>query len=212
MNTVYTTLGELGVIPVVALHEAEKAQGLACALQNGGLRGAEITFRTPAAADIIARIAADFPDFVVGAGTVLTVEQAKTARAAGATFIVSPGFNPAVVSYCLDAGVPIIPGVCTPTEVEQALTWGLDHLKFFPAEAAGGTRMLKALSGPYAQVKFMPTGGIDPENIAAYLQCKNVFACGGSWMVPAAALSAGDFDTVERLTRAAVQKIEEVRV
>lgn len=207
METVCNTLQTMGVVPVVALQDADKAVGLARALLRGGLCGAEITFRTPAAAESIARIAAEVPECTVGAGTVLTVEQAKTARAAGAAFIVSPGFNPTVVSWCLDEGMPVIPGVCTPTEVEQALTWGLRYLKFFPAEAAGGVPMLKALSGPYGEVRFMPTGGISPENLAAYLRCKNVFACGGSWMVS----QTDDLEAVERRSREAVSIIREVR-
>src|SRR5690606_27864299 len=163
--------------------DAEAAVPLARALVDGGLPCAEITFRTAAAAEAIRRITVDVPDMLVGAGTVLSPEQARTAAAAGATFIVSPRFNPRVVDHCNDAGIPIFPGVCTPTEVESALDRGLRTVKFFPAEAMGGIGYLKAIAAPYDDVEFIPTGGIGLEQLPAYLSFRRVAAVGGSWMV-----------------------------
>ena len=200
-----------GVVPVVKLDDANDAVPLAEALKKGGLCCAEITFRTDAAEESIRRIAAAYPDFFIAAGTVLTTKQADAAMAAGASFVVSPGLNPTVVKHCIDKGYPIIPGVCTPSEVEAAMSLGLSYLKFFPAEAAGGVNMIKSMAAPYTQIRFMPTGGIGTKNLADYLNCKAVFACGGSWMGPADKIAAGKFDEIEALTREAVELLKEIR-
>lgn len=211
MNELIQKISDTGVVPVVKLDRAADALSLAEALQKGGLCCAEITFRTDAAEESIRLIHEHHPDFLLAAGTVLTTEQADRAIEAGAAFIVSPGFNPQVVKHCLEKGYPVIPGVCTPSEVEAALSMGLTHLKFFPAEAAGGVKMIKAMAAPYTMVRFMPTGGVSTANLADYLSCRAVFACGGSWMVPAAQIAAGNFDEIERLTREAVQLLKEIR-
>ncbi len=194
------TLSAYRIVPVIQLDRAENAPPLAQALIRGGLPCAEITFRTEAAAASIAAVSAAYPDMFVGAGTILTAGQADAAIQAGARFLVSPGFNPTVVEHCLQKGYPILPGVCTPSEVERALSYGLTWLKFFPAEAAGGVAMIRALSAPYGMVRFMPTGGINPGNVREYLACPAVFACGGSWMVPQDKINAGRFAEIEQLT------------
>lgn len=194
------TLSAYRIVPVIQLDRAENAPPLAQALIRGGLPCAEITFRTEAAAASIAAVSAAYPDMFVGAGTILTGGQADAAIQAGARFLVSPGFNPTVVEHCLQKGYPILPGVCTPSEVERALSYGLTRLKFFPAEAAGGVAMIRALSAPYGMVRFMPTGGINPGNVREYLACPAVFACGGSWMVPQDKINAGRFAEIEQLT------------
>ena len=200
-----------GVIPVVSLSKTEQAVPLAESLVAGGLPCAEITFRTAAAASAIAEIRQRVPEVLLGAGTVLTLEQLDTALDAGARFIVSPGTNPRLVEACLDRHVPIFPGVCTPTEIEAALALGVDLLKFFPAEAMGGVQTLRALSAPYRQVRFLPTGGIDARNLAEYLALPQVVACGGSWMVKPEWLEAGQFSTIETLTREAVSLVRQAR-
>lgn len=194
------TLSAYRIVPVIQLDRAENAPPLAQALIRGGLPCAEITFRTEAAAASIAAVSAAYPDMFVGAGTILTAGQADAAIQAGARFLVSPGFNPTVVEHCLQKGYPILPGVCTPSEVERALSYGLTRLKFFPAEAAGGVAMIRALSAPYGMVRFMPTGGINPGNVREYLACPAIFACGGSWMVPQDKINAGRFAEIEQLT------------
>lgn len=211
MTQLIENVQALGVIPVIKIDNVDDALPLAEALKKGGLCAAEVTFRTDAAEESIRRIAAAYPDFLVAAGTVLTPEQADKAMAAGASFIVSPGLNPDVVKHCTAKGYPIIPGVCTPSEVEMALSLGLTYLKFFPAEAAGGVKMIKAMSAPYTKVKFMPTGGIGVKNLAEYLTCKAVYACGGSWMVPSDKIAEGKFDEIEALTREAVQLVKEIK-
>jgi len=192
-------IAALRVIPVVEIPRVEDAVPLARALVDAGLPCAEITFRTASAAQAIEAIATSVPDIRVGAGTVVTVAQAEAALAAGASFIVAPGFDPAVVDFALEHGVPIVPGVCTPTEVGMALGRGLSVLKLFPAEAAGGVAYLKALAAPFGGVRFVPTGGIGPDNLGAYLAVKQVIACGGSWMVKKALIAAGEFDTIRTL-------------
>ena len=194
------TLSAYRIVPVIQLDRAENAPPLAQALIRGGLPCAEITYRTDAAAASIAAVSAAYPDMFVGAGTILTAGQADAAIQAGARFLVSPGFNPTVVAHCLQKGYPILPGVCTPSEVERALSYGLTRLKFFPAEAAGGVAMIRALSAPYGMVRFMPTGGINPGNVREYLACPAIFACGGSWMVPQDKINAGRFAEIEQLT------------
>lgn len=196
-------LHSIGVIPVIKINDAEKAVPLARALRDGGLPAAEVTFRTAAAAEAIRRIKAELPEVCVCAGTVLTVETAKEAVAAGAEAIISPGTNPEVVRWCMENRVPVIPGCATPTEVEACMRMGLDFVKLFPAEVVGGVKMLKALSGPYGGMAFMPTGGISPENAGQYLALKNVVCCGGSWMVPEKLLDGGDFAAIEALAREA---------
>ena len=200
-----------GVVPVVKIDDAKDAVDLAKALRNGGLNCAEITFRTNAAEEAIKRIRAQFPDMLIAAGTVLSAEQADRAMAAGADFIVSPGLNPEVVRHCMVKGYLIVPGVCTPGEVEKALCFGLKYLKFFPAEAAGGVKMIKAMAAPYVGVTFMPTGGINEGNLKDYLGCKAVFACGGSWMVPSDKIANGEFDEIEKLTAGAAALLKEIR-
>lgn len=203
--TIREKLASIGIIPVIKINDAEKAVPLARALYAGGLPAAEVTFRTPAAAEAIRRIRAEVPAVCVCAGTVLNAETAERAVEAGAEAVISPGTNPAVVEWCLKTGVPVIPGCATPTEVEACMRMGLDFVKLFPAEVVGGVAMLKALSGPYSHMAFMPTGGVSPENAAAYLALKNVVCCGGSWMVPEKLLESGDFAAIERLARAAAE-------
>ena len=211
MKSIIDRMTEYGVIPVIKLDSPEDALPLALSLKSGGLCCAEITFRTDAAAEAIELIAKAHPDFLLIAGTVLTQEQVKRAISAGAQAIVSPGLNPAVVAYCISNGIPVIPGVCTPSEIEAGLSMGLEYLKFFPAEAAGGVNMIKAVSAPYTRVKFMPTGGINAANIADYLALRSVFACGGSWMATEKLINERRFDEITALTAQAVAAVREAR-
>ncbi len=211
MENIIKEISAAGVVPVVKIDDSKDAVALAAALRYGGLNCAEITFRTSAAEESIKLISEKFPDMLIAAGTVLTPEQADKAMNAGAKFIVSPGLNPEVVEHCKKKGYPIIPGVCTPTEIEKALSLGLTYLKFFPAEAAGGVKMIKSLAAPYTMVKFMPTGGINTSNLKDYLACKAIFACGGSWMVPSDKIASGDFDEIENLTKEAVKLLKEIK-
>ena len=211
MNEVLNKLHELGIVPVVVIDDAKDAVPLAKALIEGGLPCAEVTFRTAAAADAIKAIADNFPDMLVGAGTVLTTEQVDKAVAAGAKFIVSPGTNPKVVKYCVEKNIPITPGTCNPSDVEQALECGVNIVKFFPAEPAGGLKYIKAIAAPYVDVKFMPTGGINANNVRDYLAYNKIWACGGSWMVKGDLIKAGDFGKIKELTAEAVQIVKEVR-
>ena len=205
MNQILEELGKIGIVPVIALDDAKDAKPLAEALMKGGLPCAEVTFRTAAAEESIRIISENFPDMLVGAGTVLTTEQVDRAVNAGAKFIVSPGFNRKIVEYCIGKGIPVTPGTCTPSDIEQAIECGLDVVKFFPAEPSGGLGMIKALAGPYTQLKFMPTGGINAGNICDYLAYGKILACGGSWMVNKQYVAAGEFDKIEALTREAVE-------
>lgn len=207
MNEVLKQIQKIGIVPVVVLDDARDAVPLAKALIDGGLPCAEVTFRTAAAEESIKSITAAFPDMLVGAGTVLTVENVKKSMAAGARFIVSPGFNPKVVSYCVEHDIPITPGVSSPTDIETALEFGLDVVKFFPAEASGGLSAIKAMAAPYTQVKFMPTGGITPANVNEYLSYNRILACGGSWMVKGDLVKTGDFDKITALTKEAVMTV-----
>ena len=211
MNSVLEQIGHTGIVPVVVLNNASDAEPLANALIKGGLPCAEVTFRTAAAEESIKIMATKFPEMFVGAGTVLTTEQVDRAIGAGAKFIVSPGFNPKVVEYCLKNNYPITPGIMTPTELEMALGFGLDVVKFFPAENAGGLKMIKAMSAPYTMMKFMPTGGINAENVGDYLACDKILACGGSWMVKGDLISAGKFDEIQKLTVEAAAIVKEIR-
>lgn len=211
MNDTLKKIGQTGIVPVVVLNKAGDAVPLAESLVKGGLPCAEVTFRTDAAEDAIRAIARQFPDMFVGAGTVLTTEQVDRAIGAGAKFIVSPGLNPKVVEYCVRKGYPVTPGIMTPTELEMALGFGLDVVKFFPAENAGGLKMIKAMSAPYTMVKFMPTGGINATNVRDYLACDKILACGGSWMVKADLVSTGNFAEIERLAKEAAAIVKEIR-
>ena len=211
MNDVLEQIGKTGIVPVVVLNNASDAEPLANALIKGGLPCAEVTFRTAAAEESIKIMATKFPEMFVGAGTVLTTEQVDRAIGAGAKFIVSPGFNPKVVEYCIKNNYPICPGIMTPTELEMALGFGLDVVKFFPAENAGGLKMIKAMAAPYTMMKFMPTGGINATNVRDYLACDKILACGGSWMVKGDLISAGKFDEIQKLTAEAAAIVKEIR-
>jgi 2-dehydro-3-deoxyphosphogluconate aldolase/(4S)-4-hydroxy-2-oxoglutarate aldolase len=207
MNEVLSKLSLIGIIPVVKIEDAEKAVPLAAALTKGGLPCAEITFRTAQAEEAIKRITSTMPDMLVGAGTVLTIEQVNRAVNAGAKFIVSPGLNPAVVKYCIEHGITIVPGCSNPTDIEAAMELGLDTVKFFPAEAMGGIKVIRALAAPYGRIKFIPTGGVNEKNINDYLSCPSVVACGGSWMVNEALIKAGDFEKITALTRESIKTV-----
>ncbi len=207
MNPIIEEIGKIGIVPVIALDDTKDAKPLAEALFKGGLPVAEVTFRTDAAEESIRIMAREFPDMLVGAGTVLTIEQVDRAVSAGAKFIVSPGLNPRVVFYCVGKNIPVLPGTSNPSDVEAAIELGLDTVKFFPAEAAGGIEMIKAMSAPYNKMKFMPTGGITADNLKEYLDFDKIVACGGSWMVKKDLVTAGSFDKIEALTREAVTEM-----
>jgi 2-dehydro-3-deoxyphosphogluconate aldolase/(4S)-4-hydroxy-2-oxoglutarate aldolase len=199
-------LARLRVLPVVVIERAQDAGALGDALKAGGLPCAEVTFRTESAAEAI-RILAQDPDLLVGAGTVLNPQQVERALEAGARFIVSPGFSPTVVRHCLQLGVPVYPGVATPTEMQMALEAGVTDVKFFPAEASGGARCLGAMSAPFSMMRFIPTGGITPANLEGYLEQRSVIAVGGSWMVAPDVLAKRDFEEVTRRAAAAVTSV-----
>ena len=207
------TLGQAGIIPVIVIEDEAQAVPLARALVKGGLPVLEVTFRTKAAAGAIAAIRREVPEAVVGAGTLLTVEQLKAAKAAGATFGVAPGFDPAVVAAAKAEGLPFCPGVQTASELSQALTAGCKMVKFFPAEAAGGVKMIKNLLGAFrfTGVKFMPTGGVKPTNVEEYLAVPEIVCCGGTWIVPKDALAAGDYAAIEHLASEAAAIVRRIR-
>ena len=205
MNQILEQLGTYGIVPVVVLQDAAKAEPLAEALCKGGLACAEVTFRTDAAEESIRIMSEKFPEMLVGAGTVLTTEQADRAVKAGAKFIVSPGLNPEVVKWCQAHEVPVIPGIVTPTEMEQAIGLGLTMVKFFPAEPAGGLKYIRAIAAPYTMMKFMPTGGINPQNVREYLAYDRIAACGGSWMVKNTMIENNEFDRIEELVKEALK-------
>lgn len=211
MESMQLKIQETGVVPVVVLESAEDALPLAEALCEGGLPCAEVTFRTAAAEESIRRMTAAHPDMLVGAGTVLTTEQVERAVDAGAKFIVSPGFDPEIVDYCLDKDIPIFPGCVTPSEVAQAVKRGLKVVKFFPAESFGGVGTIKALAAPYVGLKFMPTGGVNTGNLESYLTCPSILACGGSWMVKGSLVKEGNFDEIKGLTQEAVNLVKQIR-
>ena len=211
MNEVLEKLGQYGIVPVVVLNDSKDAAPLADALCDGGLSCAEVTFRTETAADSIRIMTEKHPEMLVGAGTVLTTKQVDEAVEAGAKFIVSPGLNPTIVKYCIEKNIPITPGVATPSEMEQAIELGLNLVKFFPAEPSGGLAMINAVAAPYTMLKFMPTGGINPDNVKDYLNSDKIFACGGSWMVKGNLINDGNFDKIKELTKEAVNIVKEIR-
>lgn len=204
MNNVPEQIRALKIIPVIAIEHAKDASPLGQALCAGGLPAAEITFRTDAAEDSIKTMVKEYPEMLVGAGSLTSVEQTKRALGAGAAFLVTAGFNRSVTEYALEQNVPIYPGICTPTELMFLLEYNLPVAKFFPAEQFGGLNTIKALSAPFPQIQFMPTGGIKPGNVLDYLAFDKVIACGGSWMVKPELISSGQFDTITSLTRDAV--------
>lgn len=207
-DELFTYFHDLGIVPVVKIDDANKAEGLAKAMIDGGLPCAEVTFRTDAAEEAIRRISSKYPEMMVGAGTVINPELAEKAVNAGAKFIVSPGLNPDTVKWCLDHNVPVVPGVATPSDIERGLSLGLKVLKFFPAESSGGVKMLKDLGGPFPQVKFMTTGGINTENLSDYAKTANVLAIGGSWMVKADLIESENWAEITRLCKEAVVKLQ----
>jgi 2-dehydro-3-deoxyphosphogluconate aldolase/(4S)-4-hydroxy-2-oxoglutarate aldolase len=210
-RVVVDRIGRLGVLPVVELPSEEAALPLAEALSAGGLDAAEVTLRTPAALEAIRAMRSHHPDMLVGAGTVRSLEDAKRAAAAGAQFLVSPGTNFQVVSYAQEAGIPVVPGACTPTEIDAAVRAGAGTVKFFPAEAIGGVGLINALAGPFADVSLVPTGGIRATNLAEYLSLPNVLACGGTWIATRELLGEGRFDRIRELAREAFQIASETR-
>ena len=211
MNKTLQDLCSYGVIPVVVINKTEDAKPLAKALCEGGLKCAEVTFRTDAAQEAIRIMSKEYPDMMVGAGTVLTIDQVDRAVSAGAKFIVSPGFDPEIVDYCIDKDIPVVPGCMTPSEVAQGVKRGLEVLKFFPAQQAGGVAMIKAMAAPYTSVMFMPTGGINADNLEQYLSFKKIAACGGSWMVKADLIDSKDFEKITELTKEAVRLVKSIR-
>ena len=205
MNEVLEKIQKIGIVPVVVLNDAKDAAPLAKALCDGGLPCAEVTFRTDAAEESIRIMAEQFPNMLVGAGTVLTTDQVDRAVAAGAKFIVSPGLNPKIVRYCVEKNIPITPGTTNPSDIEQAIECGLEVVKFFPAEQAGGLAMLKAMAAPYTMLKFMPTGGINTKNLKEYLGFSKILCCGGSWMVKGDMIKNKEFDKITEMTREATE-------
>lgn len=211
MENIMVQIEKTGVIPVVVINDVEDAEPLAQALCEGGLPCAEVRFRTAAAEESIRKMTDIYPDMLIGAGTVLTTEQVDRAVAAGAKFIVSPGFDPEVVDYCILKQIPVFPGCITPSEVAQAVKRGLKVVKFFPAVQFGGVSTIQALTAPYVGLKFMPTGGVNAKNLADYLQCKSIIACGGSWMVKSDLIKAGEFEKIKDMTKEAVSLVNEIR-
>lgn len=211
METIDQVLRQTGVVPVIKLEDEMQAVPLGSALLEGGIPAAEITFRTPAAAKAIEKIASALPEMFVCAGTVLSVEQARLAVECGAKAVISPGTNREVVEWCVKNKVPVYPGCATPTEIESAMSMGLTTVKLFPAEVVGGVKMLKALYGPYRGVKFMPTGGISPRNVKDYLSQPNVLACGGSWLCPAEDIERGNWKKIAQRAKECAELVKETR-
>ena len=204
---VYKRIKDLKLIPIATINNADDVVPLGKALIEAGLPILEVTFRTEVAAESINRLTIELPDILVGAGTVLKVDQVKDAIKRGAKFIVTPGFNPKIVDYCVNNKIPIVPGVNTPTIVEWALDKGLKIVKFFPANLSGGIMMLKTLAGPYPEMRFVPTGGINFDSLIDYLKLSNVLACGGSWIVKKDLISSGQFEEIKKLTKTAISLI-----
>lgn len=211
MENMIEEFQKLGVVPVVVLEDEKDALPLAEALVKGGLPCAEVTFRTEAAAESIRLMSEKYPEMLVGAGTVLTTEQVDLAVEAGARFIVSPGFDPEIVDYCLEKNIPVFPGCVTPSEVAQVVKRGLKVVKFFPAEQAGGIAMIKAMAAPYHNIRFMPTGGINPGNLKDYLSCDKILCCGGSWMVKGELIRKGEFEKIRDLVKEAKESADAIR-
>ncbi len=211
MNPIMESIGKIGVVPVIKIDDANHAIPLAKALEEGGLPCAEVTFRTAQAEEAISRITASVPNVLVGAGTVLTTEQVDRAIGAGARFIVSPGFNPKVVEYCLKKEIPVLPGCMTPSEIEIALEFGLTELKFFPAEQAGGMKFINAVCAPYTQVRFIPTGGISLKNLGEYLVSPKIVACGGSYMCTPELIAGNKWEQISALCAQTVEVIKKYR-
>lgn len=207
LDELVENLGNVGIVPVIKLDRVENAEKLAKALREGGINCAEVTFRAKGADEVIRRMTKAYPDMLVGAGTVLTCEQADAAYKAGAKFCVAPGLNPKVVKHCLDKGIPFAPGLSSASEIEQALELGLDFAKFFPAEQAGGLPYIKSVCGPYTTMRFMPTGGVTADNINTYLSYNKVVCCGGSWIVPAKMLDEENWEGITALCRQAIDKM-----
>lgn len=211
MENMIEEFQKLGVVPVVVLEDEKDALPLAEALVKGGLPCAEVTFRTEAAAESIRLMSEKYSEMLVGAGTVLTTEQVDLAVEAGARFIVSPGFDPEIVDYCLEKNIPVFPGCVTPSEVAQAVKRGLKVVKFFPAEQAGGIAMIKAMAAPYHNIRFMPTGGINPGNLKDYLSCDKILCCGGNWMVKGELIRNGEFEKIQDLVKEAKESADAIR-
>ena len=207
----FKRFSEIGIIPVVVLNDAKDAEPLGKCLMEGGLPAAEVTFRTAAAEESIRIMTEKYPDMLVGAGTVLTIDQVDRAVNAGAKFIVSPGLDPEIVKYCLANDIPVCPGTQTASEMIQAINLGLDHVKFFPAENAGGLKMIKAIGAALTTLKFMPTGGISAANVTEYLSNDKIFCAGGSWMVKGDLIKAGDWDTITAKVKEAAEIVKSVR-
>ncbi|MCR5758481.1 MAG: bifunctional 4-hydroxy-2-oxoglutarate aldolase/2-dehydro-3-deoxy-phosphogluconate aldolase [Selenomonas sp.] len=211
MQDIFRKFRDVGIIPVIVMEHEDQAEKLADVLCDNGLPCAEVTFRTNAAAKVIAAMVKHRPEMLVGAGTVLTIEEVDAAIEAGAKFIVSPGLNPTIVKYCQSKKIPVAPGTQTPSEMEQAISLGLDFVKFFPAEQSGGLNMLRAVVAPYGQLSFMPTGGINANNVRQYLADDKIVACGGSWMVKQAMMDAGNWKGIAKLVKEAASIVREVR-
>jgi len=207
MEKIIKKISEVGIVPVVVIDDSQDALELGKALIEGGLPCAEVTFRTSAAKEVIRKLSMEYPDMILGAGTVLNIPQVDEAIDAGAKFIVSPGLDKEVVTYCIERKIPVIPGVCTPSEIQQAIALGLEVVKFFPAEAAGGLKMLKGVAAPFPNIKFMPTGGISEENMMDYLSFSPIIACGGSWMVKREYITNKEFEKIKLQTKKAVEKM-----
>lgn len=212
MSDIFTQLRNIGIIPVVAINDATKAVSLAKALSKGSLPAVEITFRTNGAEQAIKAISSECSEILVGAGTVINVEQAERAKKAGASFIVSPGYKEDVVQYCLDNDIPVMPGVSNASEIEAALSHNLTHIKLFPAEVLGGVKMIDALSGPFPQVSFMPTGGVNTQNLSDYARRKNVFCMGGTWMVKADLINGEKWEEITTLSKQAVKNLHGFKI
>ena len=212
IDAVVEEFSNIGIVPVIKLDKVENAEKLAKALRDGGINCAEVTFRAKGADEVIRRMTKAYPDMFVGAGTVLTCEQADAAYAAGAKFCVAPGLNPKVVNHCLDSGIPFAPGLSSASEIEQALELGLDFVKFFPAEQAGGLQYIKAVCGPYTTMRFMPTGGINPDNLNTYLSYNKIVCCGGSWIVPSKLLDEENWEGITALCKEAIAKMLDFKV
>lgn len=204
MNSVIEKISKIGIVPVIKIDDLNTAAPLAKALCEGGLPVAEVTFRTDLAKEAMILMKKECPEMLLGAGTVLTTKQVDDAIEAGAEFIVSPGLNPKTVEYCIEKNIPIVPGTANASDIEVALSYGITTVKFFPAEALGGLKMIKALAAPYVNVNFMPTGGVNESNICDYLAYDRIVACGGTWMIKADLIKEGKFDEIEKITRSAV--------